>query len=165
MYHWFVRIWRMRCPTELQAGACWTGSYPAVLHDTSCANKTPGWRSPHGAVLPAPPRHRLLASLGRFATFLRLISAVSFRGLQSQSPPAPKCPLIPRGHLLMCPQRRASLFILISSRRFLPDAYNTTAGALDIPINLRRWLALACVRAPPAGVVCLHSTFQFHGVS
>src|SRR5580700_11610279 len=113
----------MRCLTELQARACWTGSYPAVLHDTSCANKTPGWRSPHGAVLPAPPRHRLLASLGRFATFLRLISAVSFRGLQSQSPPAPKCPLIPRGHLLMCPQRRASLFILISSRRFLPDAY------------------------------------------
>jgi hypothetical protein len=57
---------------------------------------------------------------------------------------------------------RRPLDILDSTRKFY---LNTTAGALDIPINLRRWLALACVRAPPAGVVCLHSTFQFHGVS
>src|SRR6266436_3976541 len=39
-----ARIYSMRYLRQLQAGACWTGFCPAVLHDTSCASKKPGWR-------------------------------------------------------------------------------------------------------------------------
>src|SRR5260370_34177314 len=62
-------------------------------------------------------------SLRRFGAFLRPFSAASWCDWKSQSPPARKCPFIPRGHLSMCPERAASLFALISSRRFRPDAY------------------------------------------
>jgi len=57
-----------------------------------------------------------------------------WRNRQSPLPPARKCPLIPRGHLSMCPQRAASLFTLTSSRRFTPVAYSgTSAAAITIP--------------------------------
>src|SRR5260221_11446910 len=77
--------------------------------------------------------HRLLTSLRRFAAFLRLISAASLPDWRSPSLPARRGPLIPRGHLLMCPQRAASLFIFNSSRRFTPSAY-----ALSHPIAAER---------------------------
>jgi hypothetical protein len=34
----------VRCLTKLPAGTCWTGPYPTVLRDTSCASKKPEWR-------------------------------------------------------------------------------------------------------------------------
>jgi hypothetical protein len=42
-------------------------------------------------------------------------------GCLNQGWPARMCPLIPRGHLAMCSQPAASLFTLISSRRFSLD--------------------------------------------
>jgi hypothetical protein len=53
-----ARIYSMRCLTKLQAGACWTGSYQAVLRDTSCASKKPGWR------FSSTDRRRLVICLG-----------------------------------------------------------------------------------------------------
>src|SRR6267143_4716665 len=86
----------MRCLTELQAGACWAGSYPAVLHDTSCASKKPGWRSRHAAAPGVLPTLRLLTSLGRFVASLRPIAAVSlFAWVTHQGWPARMCPSIP----------------------------------------------------------------------
>src|ERR1700676_1580952 len=67
-------------------------------------------------------------SLRQFGAFLRSFSAASLCDWKSQSPPARKCPFIPRGHLSMCPQRAASLFILNSSRRPCDDAYVASAN-------------------------------------
>src|SRR3989442_130757 len=86
----------MKCLTKLQAGACWTGSYPAVLHDTSCANRKPGWRSPHVAALRVLLTHQTLTSLQRFVASLRLIAAVSLlASVSHQGWPARMCPFIP----------------------------------------------------------------------
>src|SRR6266436_5631918 len=64
-----------------------------------------------------------LTSLRRCGVSLRPTSAASFPAWHSQSPAARMCPLIPRGHLAMCPQPEASLFTPTSSRRFRPVAY------------------------------------------
>src|SRR5208337_3448119 len=72
----------------------------------------------------ALPTHRPLDSLRRFGTFLRLISSASLLGCQSHPSSVRKCPLIPRGHLAMCPLPVASLITHTSSRRFRPDAYS-----------------------------------------
>ncbi len=112
---------------KLQAGAYWTDPNPAVLRDTSCASKKPDWRSRHAAaprVLPTPP---LLTSLRRFVAFLQPIFSVSFLpGWRPQRSSARMCPLIPRGHLAMCPQPAVSLFIDTSYTRFRHDAYTST---------------------------------------
>src|SRR5208337_4192803 len=75
----------------------------------------------------ALPTHRPLDSLRRFGTFLRLISSASLLGCQSHPSSVRKCPLIPRGHLAMCPLPIASLITHTSSRRFRPDAYPASA--------------------------------------
>src|ERR1700722_8418074 len=112
--------------TKLLAGAYWTECCLAVLRDTSCASKKPDWRSRHAAaprVLLTPP---LLTSLRRFVAFLRPIFSVSFLpGWRSPQSSARMCPLIPRGHLAMCPQPAVSLFIHTSYRRSRHDAYLT----------------------------------------
>src|ERR1035438_3696573 len=117
-----------RTKTKLQVGAYWMGPDLAVLRDTSCASKKPDWRSRHAAaprVLPTPP---LLTSLQRFVAFLRpIFSASLLPGWRPQRSSARKCPLIPRGHLAMCPQPAASLITHTSSTRFRPDAYENTS--------------------------------------
>jgi hypothetical protein len=86
----------MKGLTKLQAGACWTGSYRAVLRDTSCANKKPGWRSPHAAALRVLLMPQLLTSLQRFVASLRPIAAVSLLAWVShQECSARMCPFIP----------------------------------------------------------------------
>jgi len=86
----------MKGLTKLQAGACWTGSYRAVLRDTSCANKKPGWRSPHAAALRVLLMPQLLTSLQRFVASLRPIAAVSLLAWVShQEWSARMCPFIP----------------------------------------------------------------------
>src|SRR5208337_2624381 len=91
----------------------------------------------------ALPTHRPLDSLRRFGTFLRLISSASLLGCQSHPSSVRKCPLIPRGHLAMCPLPVASLITHTSSRRFRPDAYGVAA---DIVHHLlrpsERWLGV-----------------------
>src|SRR6202167_1861490 len=112
--------------TKLQEGAYWTHPCLAVLRDTSCASKKPDWRSRHAAaprVLLTPP---LLTSLRRFVGFLRPIFSVSFSpGWRPQRSSAQMCPLIPRGHLAMCPQPAVSLFIHTSYTRSRHDAYGS----------------------------------------
>src|ERR1700722_16468696 len=110
--------------TRLQAGAYWTDPCLAVLRDTSCASKKPDWRSRHAAAPRVLPTPRLLTSLRQFVAFLRPIFSVSFLpGWRSQQSSARMCPLIPRGHLAMCPQPAVSLFIHTSYRRSRHDAY------------------------------------------
>ena len=119
-----TQIYRTCYPTKLPAGVCWAGSYPAVLRDTSCANKKPDWHSRHAAAPRVLPTFPLLTSLRRFVAFLRPIFSASF--LPGWRPPrssARMCPLTPRGHLAMCPQTAASLITHTSSTRFRPDAY------------------------------------------
>jgi hypothetical protein len=77
---------------------------------------------------PGPPTPQLLTSLRRFVVSLRLIFSASLPGSQPQRPSARKYPLIPRGHLAMCPQPAASLIIHTSSTRFRPDAYGGSCG-------------------------------------
>jgi integrase len=49
------------------------------------------------------------------------------------------CPLIPRGHLSMCPHRAASLFTLNSSRRFSPAAYPSDVNATKRRGGRKAW--------------------------
>src|SRR5246127_1005454 len=90
------QICSLRGLTKLPAEACWTVSYPAVLHDISSANKKLGWRSPHAAALPELLTPRRVTSLQRFVASLRMISAVSFLAWVSlQQWPVRMCPSIP----------------------------------------------------------------------
>jgi len=122
----------MKGLTELQAGACWTGSYRAVLRDTSCANKKPGWRSPHAAALRVLLMPQLLTSLQRFVASLRPIAAVSLLAWVShQEWSARMCPFIPSWTLpdvstkdiilthLFCPNGRGQT--LTNRTIFLPS--------------------------------------------
>jgi hypothetical protein len=76
--------------------------------------------------------HQLLTSLRRFVASLRPIAAVSPSAWVSHREwPVRLCPLIPRGHLSMCPHWAASLFTLNSSRRFSPVAYRDAGASHD----------------------------------
>src|ERR1700688_2289872 len=119
-----TKIYRTNYPTKLQAGACWTGPYQTALRDTSCARKKPDWRSRHAAAPHVLPTPRLPTSLRRCVAFLLPTFSASFLpGWRLQWSSARICPLIPRGHLAMCPHPAASLITLSSSTRFRPDAY------------------------------------------
>src|ERR1700722_9502634 len=120
-----TKIYRTNYPTKLQAGACWTGPYQTALRDTSCARKKPDWRSRHAAAPHVLPTPRLPTSLRRCVAFLLPTFSASFLpGWRLQWSSARICPLIPRGHLAMCPHPAASLITLSSSTRFRPDAYH-----------------------------------------
>src|ERR1700747_1150313 len=98
------QICSLRGLTKLPAEACWTVSYPAVLHDISSANKKLGWRSPHAAALPELLTPRRVTSLQRFVASLRMISAVSFLAWVSLQEWAVRmCPSIPSWKLIDVP--------------------------------------------------------------
>ena len=118
-----ARIYSMKCLTKLQAGACWTGSYPAALHDTSCASKNlvGVHRMPPCHARYRGPASRVSSTIRRFSSTDRLAGLFRGRGLNGHL--LGSVHLFPRGHFPMCPQRPSSLDTHISSRRFRPDAY------------------------------------------
>src|SRR5208283_1199951 len=83
-----------------------------------------------------------------------------------------KCPLIPRGHLAMCPLPVASLITHTSSRRFRPDAYlepgNTRQkaaadGAGGATAIGRKTASTGTTPVAPANYVPLHLAATFAG--
>jgi hypothetical protein len=135
-----TQIYRTYYPTKLQAGACWTGPYQAALRDTSCASKKPDWRSRHAAAPHVLPTPRLPTSLRRCVAFLRPTFSASFLpGWRPQWSSARMCPLIPRGHLAMCPHPAASLITLTSSTRFRPDVYRTPQPPAKLSVLAKRF--------------------------
>jgi len=106
------------------------------------------WSVP-SAALRALLTHRPLMSLRRFGAFLRPFSAACRCDWKSQSPPARKCPFIPRGHLSMCLPRAASLFTLNSSRRPCDDAYPSASPRFRPGIAKRRTAGSAVPRWRP----------------
>jgi len=86
------------------AEAAWQWGCPIALRDTACANRTPGWRSPHAGVPLGPrcPRHQCIfhdvSTLFNCSSPLLLVRRAYSGTLTECVHSPPQC-----GHFQLCP--------------------------------------------------------------